>query len=265
MNSRMSNFRLSPVTLAVVTAIGFDGEDDPTAQLTAANEALAAAKAKVTELETTSAATASELKALRDTWGDMDAKKVKALMDKLGADEELQLIADGKVEEVIERRTAAVTSTMQSQIDAATNARDEAQAGRDDATEKLNRLIVSHAVRSGATEQKVVGSAIEDVLARAASVFKVNEEGAVVPVDNSFGKDGKTPLSPGEWVDGMREKAPHWFPQAQGAGARGGGGGAGSGFHTITRTNARDMQKYRSAKAAAEKAGVELRIVADMA
>ena len=262
MKNRM--FALTAVTLAVRTAVGYDGEGDAAAQLQAANEALAAATAKVTELETTGATTAKELKALKDTWGDMDAKKVKALMDKLGADEELQLIADGKVDEVIERRTSAVTTTMQSKIDAITGELDKASTARDEATEKLNRLIVSHAVRSGATEQKVVGTAIEDVLARAVSVFKVNEEGAVVPVDNSFGKDGKTPLSPGEWVDGMREKAPHWFPQAQGAGARGGGGGGGSDFHSITRTNARDMQKYRAAKEAAAKAGMELRIVSDV-
>jgi len=39
--------------------------------------------------------------------------------------------------------------------------------------------------------------------------------------DILFGKDGKTPLSPEEWADSLKETAPHLFPRAEGTGAGG--------------------------------------------
>jgi len=59
----------------------------------------------------------------------------------------------------------------------------------------------------------------------------------------------------------MKEKAPHWFPAPQGGGA-GGGNGKGGGSFTISRADARNVQKYAAAKEAAQKAGQTLQIVA---
>ncbi len=38
-----------------------------------------------------------------------------------------------------------------------------------------------------------------------------------------LGKDGKTPLTPIEWAESLRETAPHLWPKAQGSNAPGGG------------------------------------------
>jgi len=250
---------------ALLPAVGFDGEDDlevVKANLKKAQDDLAAANAQNEQLTSTQKKAQDDLKALQDKWGDLDADKVKSFMEKLENDEDAKLIAEGNVDAVITKRTEAITKALQKKADDATAAQATAVEERDAANVKLNQLIVSHAVRGAAIEGKVVDTAVEDVLSRAAAVFKVDDEGKVVPIDGTFGKDGKTLMTPFEWVDGMRDKAPHWFPAAQGAGARGGGtGGGGDGFHTITREQARDMQKYRAAKEAAHKAGVELRIV----
>ncbi len=34
-----------------------------------------------------------------------------------------------------------------------------------------------------------------------------------------MGKDGRTPLTPVEWIDSLKESAPHLFPSASGTGA----------------------------------------------
>ncbi len=41
-----------------------------------------------------------------------------------------------------------------------------------------------------------------------------------------FGSDGQA-MSPGEWIAGMRDRAPHWFEPSTGSGARPGNQAAG--------------------------------------
>ena len=54
--------------------------------------------------------------------------------------------------------------------------------------------------------------------------------GKIYRRDSVFGKDGKTPLTPVEWAESLKETAPHLFPRAEGSGAGGHkpGGGGGS-------------------------------------
>ncbi len=68
------------------------------------------------------------------------------------------------------------------------------------------------------------------MILRARSVFQLSEDGQAVAMADGeivYGKDGKTPLSPLEWAEGLRESAPHLWPRAQGAGAVGDKGGKG--------------------------------------
>ena len=68
----------------------------------------------------------------------------------------------------------------------------------------------------------MASSALEDVLTRGRATFKV-EDGRPVAYDNDglkmYGADAITPLSVGEWLDGLSDKAPHLFNKSQGTGA----------------------------------------------
>jgi hypothetical protein len=59
-------------------------------------------------------------------------------------------------------------------------------------------------------------------------MFQLDENGHAVQIGDDgqpvLGKDGKTPFNPAEWLDSMKEAAPHWFP----AGASGSGSGSGN-------------------------------------
>ena len=83
--------------------------------------------------------------------------------------------------------------------------------------------------------------AVEDALFRARTLFTLDGDGNAVQVKDGqvvIGKDSKTPYSPAEWLEGMKESAPHWFPAGgSGGGAPGGKGPGGSGAKTMKRAD----------------------------
>lgn len=204
----------------------------------------------------------AKLEEASKTWEGLDPVAVRNIMSRLENDEEAKLLAEGKTDAVIERRTERLKADHAKQIAAL----EKALAERDDklggASSKVKKLMVEGNLRQAAVELGLVPSAIEDALSRAMSVFKVDDQDRLIAEENgstAYGKDGKSPLTPSEWLESMKEKAPHWFPAPQGGGAGGGNGRGGS--HTISRSDARDVGKYRAAREAAQKAGVQLQIV----
>jgi hypothetical protein len=98
--------------------------------------------------------------------------------------------------------------------------------------------------------------ALEDIVLRAKnSGWSVNSDGDVVAVNGEdvvLGKDGKTPLTPIEWAESLRESAAHLWPKAQGTGAPGSGASGASGKKTITRAQFSSLPPADQAKAARE-------------
>lgn len=206
----------------------------------------------------------TQLEEMQKTWGSYDPEAVKNIMTRLENDEEAKLLAEGKTDEVIERRTERLKADHAKQLANLEAKIAELSGSYEGAQGQVKKLMVEGNLRQAASELGLVPSAVEDALARAMNVFSVGEDGKLLAENESgtiYGKDGKTPITPAEWLSDMKEKAPHWFPAPQGGGA-GGGNGKGGGAHTISRADARDVQKYQAAKKAAADAGVPLQIVA---
>lgn len=204
-----------------------------------------------------------KLEEMSKTWEGLDPQAVRTIMSRLENDEEAKLLAEGKTDAVIERRTERLKADHQKQLDALNKALSVRDQELESTRGQVKRLMVEGNLRQAAAELGLIPSAVEDALVRAMGVFKMSDDGKLIAEENGstlYGKDGKNPLSPAEWLEGMKEKAPHWFPAPSGGGAGGGGGGRG-GKHTITREQARNVQAYRAAKEAAEKAGATLQIV----
>lgn len=169
--------------------------------------------------------TKEKLDALSKTWEGLDPEMVRAVMHRMANDEETKLIGEGKVDEVIERRTAHLRKDFEKRLGAATDKvaeLEEALVGR---TAKINELIVGRSVRDAAVKAGVQPSSLEDIELRASRLFKVNEEFEIEALDKDgaaiIGKDGKGTLQPAEWLEDMRETAPHWWPPSNGGGAGG--------------------------------------------
>lgn len=169
---------------------------------------------------------AKELKEFKALWEGLDPAEIRKLVDKLGGDEEAQLIKAGKIDEVVAKRMdkanqahAKALKDMQAKIDAS-----DAKAG------KYAGRVLDDAVRAASTKAGLHANAVDDALFRARTMFTLDEEGNAVQLKDGavvMGKDSKTPYSPAEWLEGMRETAPHWFPAGNtGGGASGGKGGA---------------------------------------
>lgn len=221
-----------------LSELGLDLPDDKAAAL---KEALGAKAKELLEQETSGlkGKNSELLGKLKTAQGDLDSFKsqfdgldieaVKAIVSKAGQDEETRLIAEGKIDEVVSRRTERLRGDLEKQLQAERDRADKAETFAN----QFKDRVLSDSIREAASKAGALAEASDDIILRARSVFSLNEDGVPVAVDKDgqviYGKDGKTPLSPLEWAEGLRESASHLWPRAQGAGQVGDKGGKGGG------------------------------------
>lgn len=159
---------------------------------------------------------------------DIDPVKYRELSELQRQVEEGQLLKAGKIDEVVNSRVTAMKRALEEE-------RDGYKIRAETSESQLSVLLIDSAVRNEALKLGVVNTALDDVVLRARTVYKM-KDGAAVPHNEKgevvFGKDGKTPMSMGDWVAALKKTAPHLFANSQGGGAGGGG-----------RTGAIDMSK----------------------
>lgn len=168
-------------------------------------------------------------------WEGLDPVEMRALVDKLGGDEEAQLIKAGKIDEVVTRRTEKQRLAHEKALAAAADATKKAT----ERAEKFAQRVLDNHVRAAATKSGMHANAVDDALFRARVMFTLNEEGEAVQLKDGevvMGKDGKTPFAPTEWLEGMKTDAPHWFPSGNNGGGAGGNTTNKGGAKTILRT-----------------------------
>lgn len=155
----------------------------------------------------------------------IDIEAVKGLLTKASQDEETKLIAEGKLDQVFERRTERLRGELDKSIKAEQEARTKAEAR----AKALESRALGDVIRGAAIEAGAEKSALDDFILRGSAIWALDENGNPVAQQDGetiYGKDGKTPLTPKEWAESLRESAPHLFPRAQGAGTPGGGSNA---------------------------------------
>lgn len=158
----------------------------------------------------------------------IDPDAVRNILKRFSDDEEAGLIQAGKVDEVLNKRTERMKADYDKKLAAAMQAA-EAATQR---AQAFQGRVLDDAIRAAAVKAGLHQHAIDDALFRARSMFTLDENGSAVQLDADgspvLGKDGKTPFTPMEWLEGMKDKAPHWFPAtASGSGATSYGGGHG--------------------------------------
>ena len=182
-------------------------------------------KAKNQELIGSNKTIKTELDKLKGQFDGLDIDAVKGLLAKAGQDEETKLSAEGKLDEVISRRTERLRTDLDKQVKAANERADKAEAF----AAKYSDKVLADSIRAAAIKAGALPEAAEDIILRARGTFKLSEDGEPVATDRAgevvYGKDGKTPLSPLEWAESLRETASHLWPRAQGAGQTGDNGG----------------------------------------
>lgn len=228
----------------------------------AVKEATSGLAANKDEILAEKKALADKLESMSKQWEGLDPAAVRSIMDRMANDEETKLMAEGKMDEVINRRTERLQADHKKQLSKFEQMIADKDAALSQTSGRVKTLMIEGSLRQAASELGLVPSATEDALRRAKDVFNIDDKGNLIAEENGstiYGKDGKNPITPAEWLETMKDKAPHWFPAPAGGGAGGGSGRGGS--HTITREQARDRQVYLAAQESASKAGAQLKIV----
>ena len=170
-----------------------------------------------------------ELNAKIEQYKDVDPKKyaeaVKAL-ERLNELEDADAIKNGKLDEVLQKRTATMKADYDNQIRAKDQALDQAKQQLAAVTTnfrdlKLNQEIISTIDQVGVVRK----GALPDIISRAKGEWAVDENGALLAKNpdgtQKYGKDGQ-PLTVAEWGKSLLQNAAHLFEPGTGGGAKGG-------------------------------------------
>jgi hypothetical protein len=179
----------------------------------------------------------------------IDPESVRSILQRFSDDEEAKLIASGKIDEVLNKRTERMKQSYEKETLTERQARESAEQR----ASKFERRVLENGIRAAAASAGIFPHAIDDALLRAGQVFLLDEDGNPAASDGIYGKDGK-PLTLQEWFAEMKDKAPHWFPAASGGGASGSGKQTDS--KTLTRSRFDAMNAFD--KAAFMRAGGKL-------
>ncbi|EPL6456375.1 hypothetical protein N0G65_003560 [Providencia rettgeri] len=194
----------------------------------AVSEQVAGLKSKRDELLGTNKGLKDELDSLKTQLGGIDITAVKDLLSKANMDEESKLIAEGKLDEVIQKRTERLRADYDGKLASEKERADKAESHAN----KFRQSVVKGQIVQAAIESGVLKEATGDIAFLAQSQFSLDDNGNAVALDENgeviIGKDGKTPLTPKEWVETIRESKPYFWPVAQGSGAQGNEKGKGA-------------------------------------
>lgn len=178
----------------------------------------------VTGLKTKNSELLGKLKEQGDSlkrYDGIDPDAVKSILQRFSNDEEAKLIAAGKIDEVLDKRTERLRADVDKKLKNANERAEKAELF----SKKFSDRVLGDAIRSAALKTGALPGAAEDIILRAKGVFILNEEGEAVAVDKDgaalLGKDGKTPLTPQEWAESLKDAAPHLWPHAEGTNAGG--------------------------------------------
>ena len=176
-------------------------------------------KAKNDELLGKLTKTKGEFDGLKSQFADVDLEQYRSFKAKLQEDETTKLIAEGKIDEVLNQRVQALKQDYEGKLS------QTAQQADFFKSKVLNGYIATAAAQAGVDKSAID---LVSLLAQQEGV-RLDERGNPVIVDSEgnvrYSKDGNTPLSLNDWLNGLQESKPLLWGQPQGAGSRGGQGG----------------------------------------
>lgn len=196
------------------------------------NATTAATDVATAEFEEKRKTLLDETKAAKEAvkkWKDFDFDNVSKMMAAFGESEEAKLIADGKWEEVVEKRINKQKAEWESSKVELSDAITTVTAERDSYKSMYENKLTDIQIRAAAEKASVIPTAIDDIVTRGLIIFAVDSEGNLEARD-AKGDLMKTEsgilLTPELFIEGLRESAPHYWPPSEGSGGEGSKTGA---------------------------------------
>ena len=159
---------------------------------------------------------------------DYDFAKANEALGFLENNKDAQLIKDGKVEELIEKKTSTMRSDHETTL-TELNSNLSVEKTRGNLYEGLYKTkMVEDALREAAAVAKVRTVAVTDILLRGRDIFSLAEDESIEArdVEGKLRKTGDDKvLTTTNWLEGLKKTCPHYWEDSKGAGADGGGAG----------------------------------------
>ena len=185
--------------------------------LEAREEAVALAGSEMKEIQ-------AQMEAMKSQFAGVDLDEWKTIQAERKAVAEKELIEAGEVDKLIDSRVNDVLAAQQKELEAQKLAYESQILNLQDEVvsynTQLNTMLVDNELAKIAGSQGVRSSAVEDLLSRGRSIFRV-EEGKATAFNAEgrpmYDTDAVTPLSIDRWMEGLTETAPHLFEMSTGA------------------------------------------------
>lgn len=179
-----------------------------------------------------------------------DPEKALEALTFIQENEDAQLIKDGKIDELLEKRTSQMRidhqtalDTLQEQLDAATN---------EGSVYKLQyeQKMIGDQLQDAAIKAGVRPEAIPDVMLRGRELYSLATDNTIEARDakgNLVKNEDGNVLTTSVWLEGLKKTSPHYWPSSEGSGASGGSGGSGGDISARLAAAAKsnDMVAYR--------------------
>jgi len=186
----------------------------------------------------------------------VDPEKYKEMEAKLLEIQDKELLDKGKIEELLEQRTARIKKDFENKGIELTKTIETQKAELESLTGMLTQTMIEADVSSAVSAiGKLQKGALFDVKSRAHRDWRLDDvDGKKVlrAYDQNgalrYGSEGQ-PLTPAEWAKDLAENAPHLFAGSVGSGSQGDGGSHGTG-QTISIDSMPDLTADQIAKIA---------------
>lgn len=225
--------------------------DELTINLT--NSAKTQVEEAVTGLKTKNQQILDEKKALdakMKLFEGYDPKIVKEATEFYTKNKDAEFLKDGTVDELIEKKVSQLTSDFETQLTELNTNLTTAQKHGQTYQQLFEGKTIDDGVRAEAIKAGMLPTAVEDAVLRGRSIFSLDANKQIEARD-SEGKlavtEDKKVLTTKNWIEGLKETSPHYWPNSAGAGAFGGSGNSESDFQAklAALADAGDAESYR--------------------
>jgi hypothetical protein len=156
--------------------------------------------------------------------GNDELEKMRQLQERLDSSEDARLIAEGKMDEVINARTERYRSKIESRLKDVQEENKKLVDTNKELKNSYDSFRVDNAIKSAAMEEGVVPTAIDDLALRLSRIFRV-EDGKIVGRDESgdyIRNEENEKMGVKDYIKSLKEDAPHFWPPSSTSGLHGG-------------------------------------------
>jgi len=194
------------------------------------------AKKKLEEFRTNNIKLMKDIEQMKkdaEKFKDLDPKKYEEAIKKLNELSDKRLIDEGKIDELLSKKTDRMRKDYEAQIKTLTVSVEDGKKAFAGLQNKYASSMIDNKIQIAVNglEEKTREGVMVDIIARGRRVFSLDDDGKPTARDAAgepmFGKDGTKPLSIEEWVQELPKSAGHFFEGSKGSGGKGGAVGSG--------------------------------------